>query len=164
MKGYSELNIFTPNEIHLFCRATFLVEGVKDAMEIRCHELARAVGRVLDLEVQDGSYGFVDHAWLWTTPLKRKLGGDRIGFPNILDVYSPGHLPMVRLLLGRETALPHVGWSYRPAWEPRTDIDWDLVDSLEKEMLVVEGSRVGPKERWPKILGLKTPEDGHGKG
>ena len=137
MKGYSELNIFTPDEIRLFHKATVMVAEVKDVISTHCHELARAVGRILDLEVQKGSYGFVDHTWLWTTPLRRELGGDRIGFPNILDVYSVGQLPMVKLILSRETALPHVGWSYRPAWEPRTDINWDLVAALEKEMRVI---------------------------
>ena len=140
MKGFSEQNFFSPIETQLFRRATAIVARVEDAEKIRCHELARAAGRVLDLEVQDGSYGFVDHSWLWTSHLLGNLGEEHasFGFPNILDVYCPGQMPMVRLLACRQTALPHVGWSYRPAWRPRTDIDWKLVDALENEMLLID--------------------------
>jgi hypothetical protein len=145
MKGFSEQNFFSPIETQLFRRATAIVSRVEDVAKIRCHELVRAAGRVLDLEVQDGSYGFVEHSWLWTSPLPKVLGEGLqhdehvcFGFPNILDVYCPGQIPMVRLLFCRETALPHVGWSYRPAWRPRTDIDWKIVDALEKEMRLID--------------------------
>jgi hypothetical protein len=140
MKCCSEFNLFSPIEVQLFRRATAIVARVRDVDAIRCHELARAAGRVLDLEVQDGSYGFVDHSWLWTSSLPKDLGEEyaRFGFPNILDVYCPGQLPMVRLLSCKETPLPHVGWSYRPAWRPRTDIDWKIVDALENEMRLID--------------------------
>jgi hypothetical protein len=63
----------------------------------------------------------------WTRPLERILG--RVGFPNVLDVYSVGSLPVVRLVDGQHTALPHVGWAYRPG-DPRPDVDGSVVDAL----------------------------------
>lgn len=160
MKSYSEERIFDAEEIRLLRRATSLVERVRSEVprsaiqesatracdprelvtpskgEIRCHELARAVGRVLSLEFIDGSYGFVDHTWLWTTPFPKEATEEALalGFPNILDVYAVGQLPQVRLVSCRSGgALPHVGWSYRPG-RPRTDIDWKLVQELVAEM------------------------------
>ena len=157
MKSYSEERIFDAEEIRLLRRATSLVERVATRGsatpgsatrgsevprsttlegEIRCHELARAVGRVLSLEFIDGSYGFVDHTWLWTTPFPKEATEETLalGFPNILDVYAVGQLPQVRLVSCRSgSALPHVGWSYRPS-RPRTDIDWKLVQELVAEM------------------------------
>ena len=50
-----------------------------------------------------------------------------------LDPYCVGSLPVVRLLDGSCTALPHVGWSYRSG-PPRMDIDEDLVDSLIRKL------------------------------
>ena len=138
MRGYAEKSLLTNVEIALLRRATALVDRVGDELgTVRCHELARAVGRVLDLEVQDGSYGFVEHSWLWTTPFPKDFHEEQVhlGFPNILDVYTPGQVPMVQLLVcGEHGALPHVGWSYRPAWRPRTDVDWVVVDELESMM------------------------------
>ena len=103
--------------------------------ELRCHELARAVAHVLDLPVQDGSHGLVDHSWLWT--------GTRTAPGNILDVYCVGRLPMVQLVHAdfkpghfRGGLVPYL---YR--WDTtsgsnqgfgtwRTDIDHGVVDSL----------------------------------
>lgn len=133
MDSYSVKEIFTTQEIAYWKRATGLVEAlpVDPMFEIRCHELARAVGRLLGLDVQDGSYGFVEHSWCWTSkldpsPLTRET---RLGFPNILDVYSVGQLPMVRLVACDNPGLPHVGWAYRPGKE-RDDIDTAMVDRL----------------------------------
>jgi hypothetical protein len=132
MKSYAEGNIFTVFEVKLFQHATRYVAAINSpetTKKIRCHELARAVGLLLDLPYQDGFYGFVDHSWLWTRPLdQRTIITPRIGLPNILDVYSVGSLPMVRLV-----GLPHVGWGYRPS-EERKDIDIDFVQSIAKVM------------------------------
>ena len=129
MRGYAELEIFSVDELELWRRATLLVAAVDEAYfpDLRCHELARAVGTVLKLPVQDGHYGFVDHSWLWTKPLGETMG--RVGFPNLLDVYCVGAMPLVRLVDGGHTSLPHVGWAYRPDAE-RTDIDRDVVTRL----------------------------------
>lgn len=137
MKSYSETNVFDANEVKLFKRATELVSKLLDRQltVVRCHELARAVGRVLKLEVQDGYYGFCDHSWLWTVapPKDRNALVGRLGLPNILDVYAVGQLPMVRLVDCAHTQLPHVGWAYRPG-EARKDINHERVDSLAREM------------------------------
>jgi hypothetical protein len=136
VRGYAESNLFTAEEVSLYRRAAVLVAIVPDIPELRCHELARAVGRVLGLEHEDGLYGFVDHTWLWTRPLDRTcpmVRNTRIGFPNILDVYAVGSLPMVRLVDCEHTSLPHIGWAYRPS-KPRNDIDQDQVDRLVRLM------------------------------
>lgn len=127
--SFSERNIFTAQEIDLWRRAVKLVDKVPGSLaDSRCHELARAVGSALDLPHQDGFYGFVDHTWLWTRPLERTAG--RVGFPHVLDVYCVGSLPMVRLVDGECTALPHIGWAYRPGPE-RNDIDLDRLQALK---------------------------------
>ena len=127
MKGYSEREVFSEREITQWQRATRRIDLLPSLKDMRCHELARAVGRFLDLPYQDGFYGFVDHTWLWTAPVPRTIG--RLGFPNILDVYAVGGLPMVRLVACDAPSLPHVGWSYRPGSE-RDDIDEAMVDDL----------------------------------
>jgi hypothetical protein len=141
MIGYSAKEIFKPFELALFQRARALVTVLSDTFdfEIRCHELARAVGEILRLDVQDGYYGFVDHTWLWTSPLVPHLRAGRSGFSNILDVYSVGQLPMVRLIDGSHTSLPHVGWSYRPG-NLRDDIQLRNVGTLAAAMLAAEAS------------------------
>jgi hypothetical protein len=135
MKSYSELEIFTEEEVRLFHMATKLVEGLTRPVTLRCHELARAVGAVLGLEHQDGFYGFVNHTWLWTKkPEWNELNTTtRLGFPNILDVYSVGSLPMVRLVDGKHTSLPHVGWAYRPDWRSLPSLDRGMVSDLVAE-------------------------------
>jgi hypothetical protein len=140
VRGYSASRVFSVEEVRLYQRAVSLVEIVPDMPKLRCHELARAVGRILGLEHEDGVYGFVDHTWLWTTALDRQsplVQETRIGFPNVLDVYSVGQLPMVRLVECGHASLPHMGWSYRPR-RPRKDIDEGLVDRLVRIMLQEE--------------------------
>lgn len=143
MKSYSEREIFTVGELELLRRAERLVAVLPEDTDpsrhhesVRCHELARAVGRVLGLQHQDGYYGFVDHTWLWTSKFETNALNreSRLGFPNILDVYSVGSLPMVRLVDGTRTQLPHVGWSYRPGKE-REDIDGEAVERMVAIML-----------------------------
>jgi len=78
--------------------------------------------------MQDGKYGFVEHSWLWTKPISEcKILTPRLGFPNILDVYCVGSLPLVRLVDGQHPSLPHVGWAYRPG-DKRDDIQFDVVE------------------------------------
>lgn len=127
MKSYSESEVFSAREVSLLQVATALVESFPSTdylrRPLRCHEVARAVGELLHLQVQDGFYGFVDHSWLWTSPLDTSRVVGRLGFPNILDPYSVGSLPMVRLVDGGHTGLPHVGWAYRPG-TPGFDDRW----------------------------------------
>lgn len=108
MIGYAEKEIFTNREQVLLVRATNLVERVpysfEDGEPIRCHELARAVGQALELEYEDGHYGFVEHTWLWTSPFDGKTA--RWSMPNVLDVYVPGGLPQVQLVHMGSTGPP----------------------------------------------------------
>jgi len=136
---YSAIDVFSVVERTLWVKATMLVERVRDdsydAKPVRCHELVRAVAEVLDLRscVQDGHYGFVEHSWLWVPGPPKGTVTKRLGWPHILDVYSVGQLPMVRLVAGDNPGLPHVGWAYRPD-SPRTDIDTAVVAQLALDM------------------------------
>lgn len=88
--------------------------------ELRCHEVARAVQRVLaaqphELVVVDGKCGPIEHSWL------------RCRDGVILDPYAPGRLPAVQLID------PIVGTAYRPG-VPRTDIRQEIIDQIVLEM------------------------------
>lgn len=99
MIGYAMTEVFTDQEIILWRKATALIERSPDPLlgaPVRCHELARAVGRVLGLEHQDGRFGFVEHTWLWTTTLRDQAPPWVL--PRILDVYVPGAMPQVQLI------------------------------------------------------------------
>jgi hypothetical protein len=95
MKGYSAQQVFEPFELALLEKATFLVESIPTRLDniVRCHELARAIGRVLSLPVTDGKHGTVEHSWCWT---KLPDCGSCPG--SILEVYSIARLPMVQLV------------------------------------------------------------------
>ena len=137
--SYSEREVFTAGERDLLHRAEDCVIRIPSHLsDSRCHEVARAVGFHLGLAHQDGFYGFVDHTWLWTAPFaapcyEPSRNKTRIGFPHVLDVYCVGSLPMVRLVDGDHTSLPHIGWSYRPGRE-RDDIDKDRLRALIETM------------------------------
>ncbi len=97
MKSYSERKIFDGWCQQAFELATYLVDMLPkhelDGREIRCHELARAVGSVIGWmgfknTVQDGKLWSIEHSWL--------VIGEPYG--KILDVYVPGRLPQVQLL------------------------------------------------------------------
>lgn len=137
MRSYAQECIFSPHEIALWEHACRLIARIpdEDSKHIRCHELARAVGRILVLPHQDGHYGFVEHTWLWTETPPQDVAIERwLPFvPNILDVYAPGKLPQVQLVHAKSVGLPHIGWSWRPG-NPREDIDADLVDHLVRTM------------------------------
>jgi len=101
MIGYAEKEIFTLAEKDLLRRARLLVERAPNELfgePIRCHELARAVGRVLGLDHEDGRFGFVEHTWLWTEPRHSERFCTPWVLPRILDVYVPGALPQVQLV------------------------------------------------------------------
>lgn len=99
MIGYAEKEVFTARERELFGLAQTLVVIAPYELFgrlVRCHELARAVGRVLGLRVEDGRFGFVEHTWLWTEPPEKALMP--WAMPRILDVYVPGAMPQVQLI------------------------------------------------------------------
>ena len=145
MRSYSQIKVFDQRAFDLFQAAEKCVAAIpdpKDVESLRCHEVARAVGRVLDLDVQDGRYGCVEHSWLW---LER--------YPPtpptcLLDVYCVGRLPMVQLV-DINCVLPHwrplqkrsICSGYYPG-EARTDIREAVVRKLARAMLQVD-RRVG---------------------
>jgi len=97
--SYAEKEVFSEEEIYLLLQAQVLVAKAPYQIggePIRCHELARAVGKFLKLPHQDGRFGFVDHTWLWTTAPEARLTPWVI--PNVLDVYVPGSVPQVALV------------------------------------------------------------------
>lgn len=117
--------IFSSKEMAWLRQAEAIVrllpETTSDGDLIRCHEVARIVGSLLGLPVQDGRYGLCDHSWLWTRKPACRLDRLRVtGAPRILDPYCVGSLPLVRLL-DSAAALPHLGWAYRPG-QKRRDI------------------------------------------
>lgn len=122
MKNYAEHEVFKSGELVYFLTAQELVRRIPDdfmadGWELRCHEVARAVGLRLGLKVIDGKSGGVDHSWLLTAS------------SNILDVYVVGRLPQVQLVDMACTG-PRHDLVYVPG-EPRTDIDgavlWKLL-------------------------------------
>lgn len=122
MKSYAE-TVVAPWEVDLLHRAEAIVRDLPDEEvpgTVRCHELARAVGRILGLPVQDGRFGLSEHSWLWTEEPR--------GFqPNLIDVYSVGSLPMVRIV-DMKHFLPH-NRDYVPG-RGRDDIREDVVERL----------------------------------
>jgi hypothetical protein len=132
MHGYAEREIFSRREKDLLLRAKRLLRNVPyeiDDEPVRCHELARAVGHILDLDWEDGFYGYADHTWLWTKARPDPTQVLISGMPNILDVYVPGGLPQVQLF-HMSTALPAC---YRRT-EARKDIEEGLVQELIRIM------------------------------
>ena len=118
MKSYAERKRFSPKEIYFWKRATDLIKPIPETFdgktEVRCHELATAVGHVLGLPVVHGKCGIVSHSWLWTQepgPQEIDLWENGLGWsheccPKIHDVYTPGTMPQV-LLIDTWVMLPH---------------------------------------------------------
>lgn len=138
MQSYSERHVFSATELRQLQLATRMVASLSHSLpgvncEVRCHELARAVGHLLDLPVVDGYYGHgIEHSWLWTSPLVR-VQADAYSpwaLPNILDVYVPGGLPQVQLF-HTASALP-LNHRLGPA---RSDVKEDVVQLLVKLLL-----------------------------
>lgn len=142
MKSYSESR-FSQREIECLALAGVIVGELPDVDRngdsVRCHEVARLVAQVINshyndtvLYVQDGSYGFVEHSWLWTSPPPKEYVGI-INAPNVLDPYSVGQLPQVQLVDCSSSGLPHFGYSYRLGdW--RKDIKEDFIASHVRQL------------------------------
>lgn len=102
MRSYSERTRFTKREMKILHSASLAVallptdiDPSKD--EIRCHELARAIGRQLNLRVVDGMYGPVDHSWCVISAAPEP-GSEASAWDKILDVYAIGQCPQVQLI------------------------------------------------------------------
>ena len=120
MITYAERSCFRPSHLALLRRVDQCVARVSDSWgnELRCHELARAVRRVLGdntIAVVDGHCGPVEHSWL------------RLGDGTILDPYVPGRLPAVQIIDVIVAA------TYRPGAR-RRDVRRQIVDQLVVEM------------------------------
>jgi hypothetical protein len=148
MIPYVETEFFSKEEMALYHKACWLVHQIPDdfPQEIRCHELAQAVGRILDLPYVDGFYGCVNHTWLWTRhPTHEEIGFlDRGGWthdnrPRILDVYFPGVIPQV-VLIDTFNMLPQ--WKLYNSGPYRDDIDNELVERMVRLMDVENPFRI----------------------
>lgn len=122
MITYAERACFREQHLRLIARIEAYVARVSNTWgnELRCHELARAVHRVVDarplaLEIVDGKCGPIEHSWL------RSADG------VIYDPYAPGRMPAVQIID------PMVGSAYRSGVS-RTDIRQAIVDRLVLEM------------------------------
>lgn len=127
MKSYSEREVFTARHLELLRQATSIVDALPDLPDerLRCHEVARIVGRILGLSVLDGYAGIAEHSWLRVVPgPEGKVG-------VWLDVYTVGRLPMVQLVWpsrfhGNELREESDFWDRCPARPP----DEALIDEL----------------------------------
>lgn len=138
MQGYAETDVFSSQELSILKRAEALVAAVparlnlphipNDERIVRCHELARAVGRILNLHVVDGRFGIIDHSWLEMEYCRHAR--------HILDVYVPGALPAVQIV--DMTVQYHPMISVYRKKEPRTDIRNAVIEELLKLMRPVE--------------------------
>lgn len=119
-RGYA-YEVFSEEHLELFHKADELVKKAfwKDSQNrlVRCHELARAVGRVLRLKWVDGKYATCEHSWL------------KLNERTIIDVYTPARLPVVQLI-DLHGLFPEKD-SYKEADELRKDIRWGVVEKLE---------------------------------
>jgi hypothetical protein len=136
VRGYAEQEVFSERERELWDRAAGLVAWAPyeiDGELVRCHELARAVGHMLDLDHEDGRFGFVEHTWLWTDSPSNKKFCPPWAVPNVLDVYTPGSMPMVQLV-HMATGLPsrYVLTSLNDL-EIRNDVIEELVRIFEEK-------------------------------
>ena len=119
MITYAERVCFKPLHLEIWGRVERHVTQVSKVWgnELRCHELARAVHRVIDappLFVVDGKCGPIEHSWLCFS--------DGV----ILDPYAPGRMPAVQLV-------DSIVGAYRPG-STRTDIRHSIIDRLVREM------------------------------
>lgn len=124
MKSHTE-TLVDQREMWLFLFAIEAVNSIPDGVDpdadgARCHEVARTIGRCLDLPVIDGKYGSVDHSWLL---IEHPATNTR----KILDVYCVARLPMVQLIDPHQFA-GH-GALYRPT-ALRTDIRPKVVRAM----------------------------------
>ena len=102
MRSYSERVRFTKRERKILSSAGLAVAMLPTNLdpsgeEIRCHELARAIARQLNLRVVDGMYGLVDHSWCMITAAPEN-GSESSSWDKILDVYAIGQCPQTRLI------------------------------------------------------------------
>jgi hypothetical protein len=116
---YAARECFQPSHLDLLARVQTIVARVSDEWgnELRCHELARAVHRVIGdstIRVVDGHCGPIEHSWL------------RCGDGTIVDPYAPGRVPAVQVV-------DPLAGSYRPG-VARRDVRRSVIRRLVNEM------------------------------
>lgn len=134
MNGYSSNpgnEIFTREELKLWREVTDVVQRLPENMELRCHELVRAVHNYFieagrNFEVVDGKFGLVDHSWL-ATPRGRNRH-------TILDVYAVGSVPMVQLIDAASLGVRDTRCCAYVERARRSDIDGEVILRLLLEM------------------------------
>lgn len=150
MTPYVQREVFRAFEQEVYRKAERAVRslGPEWGNELRCHELARAVHRFLDIgsmHVVDGKLGICEHSWLEiVVPIAETENGksefvrrrvyqratdNRWMRRVILDVYVPGRLPQVQLI----DPFPLLKPVYEEG-EPRDDIEQSIVDKAVKQM------------------------------
>lgn len=146
MISYSQISVFSVREVELLRRASAAVLRFPDAPGLRCHEVARAAGRVLGLTVQDGHYGLIEHSWLWTSGPEGFFGSGR--YPNILDVYAVGSLPQVRLVDMGHFLPENRAYRFSRLGESREDVREDVVAELVRAAGTVRGADASLWVEW----------------
>lgn len=126
MKSICETEYFGREALRILEQATFAVSLLPDGEDLRCHEVARAVGSVLSLRVVDGKFGPVEHSWCSLVDMTGSVSQQ-----FILDVYAVGRLPVVQLLDATSHATAQVRALFRPG-DVRDDIDTKLVQELQE--------------------------------
>lgn len=126
MKGVSELHCFSEKELAIFREATDIVsllpENDSTGECLRCHEVARVVGELLNLEVIDGRYEYgAEHSWCVITQVTKFRSF------SILDPYAIGRIPIVQMYY----IAPTIPNRYFPEAR-RKDIKTDVVEDLLK--------------------------------
>ena len=138
MNSYS-ITRFTVLERDFLQQAIELVDAIPNDIgaDVRCHELARAIGQYLNLPVQDGKFEAVEHSWLWCRPgwvyASKSNYRDvaRNAPPPVLDVYVPGCLPQVQLVDWAYWGLP-----YKRVYIPGSERD-DVDDAMVSRLLIL---------------------------
>jgi hypothetical protein len=137
MISHVEREIFTPEEVAVWCDAVDLVRrvSVQWGNELRCHELVRAAHKCLGqlgrrTEIVDGKLFAIEHSWLSIVGPAAPPGLVRdLRLYSLLDVYCPGRLPQVQII--HNHFIVARGYEEGPA---RTDINESIVARVVLEM------------------------------
>jgi hypothetical protein len=144
MKTYSEIQMVPEEDVRAWEQATAIVSGLPTfdhgGAWLRCHEIARLVGRRLGLGVEDGFYEIaMEHSWL------RTRGG------HVLDVYAPARIPPVVLVVAARL-MPS---RYRAA-DIGLVVRADVLDWLEARVPFTPGE--GPEASRPRAAAARLPD------
>lgn len=145
MKSYSETDIFPPFILPRLRTAQKIVERIPDPGKreemLRCHEVARIVGAILDYEVVDGQFAAVDHSWLEVPYRPARKRGEKVPVLGlILDVYAVGSLPQVKIVDSNSPLLPYRGLYVKGA--ARDDIRHWTVTTIFERLTVKDQRRI----------------------